>query len=630
MLKCCYFIFFLILFGGPFYLAQNKKVDTFKIKGANWENMSNYVSFFEEKSTRLNAQDVMQHYTNGEFKKKPEHRVFNSKYTHSAYWFVLPIKSECSKDLDLVWSFYNNNFGIEFFDASDPSQPKYLGCVLPKDAIDKRLFPSRALCLPFSLQSGESKIILAKVFLQNSNQFYFLSDVTTVEDMMFWEQNYNLVVGKYLGYFIFMFLFNVFLFFLLKQKLHFWHALYILSIILFSISENIIDILILPSWLYEIFILFPRMFWLLISMYFAITVFQKFTEQATKFSTFYRLLKISQIFILIFIVIVFICSITLSYQNIIFYQVRIVMDIFLLIGSFLLFINILYSSFNGDRTSIYFLVATIFLFIAYINYILDSIWQLYIFYIQPGNILVGLAIEVTVLTALFIIKIVKQSRENQKNYILQSSENQLLTKRLLNIQEQERKSISQEIHDGVGSNISGIKVHLQNIFQSKEPIKELDKTEILNQIKDIYIDLRNISHQLMPAFIEDNNLSELLKNRIELYRKTYPNIEINAQQNIQSLAISQQIRLHLYRIITALLDNALKHSDCTEIDFQIYYEDSQLEITIQDNGKGFNPNNQFSGIGLKSVISRIAFLRGKYNIESNKNGSIFIIEIPIN
>ncbi|MGX9984989.1 sensor histidine kinase [Soonwooa purpurea] len=610
--------------------GQQKSRDTFLIKGANWENMTQYVRFYKDSTRQLNLQKIIDLEQTQHFQKRGEYRVFNSQYTKASYWFVLPIKNVNSKELQVVWSFYNNNFKITFYDITLADQPKFLGQVSPQQRAEERLFHSRALVLPFSLQAGEYKKILAKVELINANQIYFLSDVTTVEDMMFWELNYGIIVGQFLGYFAFMFLFNIFLFFLLKKEIHLWHGLYVFSIILFSLNENIVDVLLLPNWFYHFYIQFPKMLWLLISLILNIKVFQMFTDQKTKFPRLYKVLHFTKNIAIFLAVSSAVFSLLFNVQTPIVSEVVIALDVILVIGTILLFFSIIYASIKKDKDSLYFFVATIFILIAFINYLMDLLLQMQVFYFQPGNILVGLMVEVSLLTAFFLTKIVKKSRESRKQLQLKNIENQNLSFQMLNLQEEERKEIAQEIHDGVGSHLSGLKLYLQNIFQSKNPIDENIKAEVLHEMKIIYDDLRSISHQLMPAYIEESNLSELLKNKFEQYRRQFPHIKFNDVQSLGDVNLQESDRLHIYRIVTALLDNAIKHSECTEIDFQIYCEDNNIEILLEDNGIGFDPEAQFSGIGLKSVKSRIQFLKANINIESNKNGSTFIILIPIN
>ncbi|WP_374329075.1 7TM diverse intracellular signaling domain-containing protein [Soonwooa sp.] len=623
-----FFIFFLVI-SCSFFFGQQKSRDTFLIKGANWEQMADYVSFFEDKSQKLSLEEVLKLERNHQFRKKKEYRVFNSRYTRSDFWFVLPIKNVSEKDLQLVWSFYNNNFKVDFYDITKAKNARLLAQVSPEQMIDERPFDSRALCLPFTLKPKEFKKILAKINITNANQIYFLSDVTTVEDMLFWEQNYAMTVGQFLGYFSFMCLFNIFLFFILKQEVHLWHGFYVFSIILFTLNENIVDVLLLPKWLYHFLLNFPKMFWLLVSLIFCIKVFQLFTDQKRNFPRLYRVLFFCRNLIIVTVVIQFLLCVFFNVQDTIAYEFSIFSDSLLLLVSILVFVSIIYQSIKGDKNSIYFLVASLFILIAFINYMLDAIWQMQLFYFQPGNILVGMMVEVSLLTAIFIVIIVKQSRENRKQFEVKSVENQKLSKMMLNLQEEERKEIAQEIHDGVGSHLSGLKLYIQNIFESKKPIQEDVKSDILRQMKNIYEDLRNISHQLMPAFIEDSKISDLLTNKFEQYQRQFPNIRFGFQENIEGAKLSQTERLHTYRMITALVDNAIKHSECTEINCQIYYEDKHLEITVEDNGIGFNLDSDFSGIGIRSVKSRVNYLKGNINIESNKDGSIFIISIPI-
>ena len=108
-----FFIFFLII-SCSFFFGQQKSRDTFLIKGANWEQMADYVSFFEDKSHKLSLDEVLTLERNHQFRKKVEYRVFNSRHTRSDFWFVRAIKKVSYKDLQLVRRCDNKDLECNF------------------------------------------------------------------------------------------------------------------------------------------------------------------------------------------------------------------------------------------------------------------------------------------------------------------------------------------------------------------------------------------------------------------------------------------------------------------------------------------------------------------------------------
>lgn len=200
-------------------------------------------------------------------------------------------------------------------------------------------------------------------------------------------------------------------------------------------------------------------------------------------------------------------------------------------------------------------------------------------------------------------------------------------------EEKERKRVAQDLHDGMGSLLSTLKLNAESIDLSN---KNLGKKEaiayqnVLEMIDKACSELRNISHNMMPSSMEHFGLEitiESLIEKINLYGGTNFIFQIfNNEEKIDS-----QIEINIYRIILELVNNIIKHSKAKEASIQIILENKLLILMAEDNGIGFNYTNQkVSGIGLLNIRSRIEAMNGKLNIDSKESkGTTIIIEIPI-
>jgi two-component system NarL family sensor kinase len=97
--------------------------------------------------------------------------------------------------------------------------------------------------------------------------------------------------------------------------------------------------------------------------------------------------------------------------------------------------------------------------------------------------------------------------------------------------------------------------------------------------------------------------------------------------------LDMNTEINLYRIVQELVSNILKHSQANEIILQLNRYESELLLTIEDNGIGFDTSSELlkQGMGLKNIKSRVTKLNGKFHIDSHKGkGSIITIEIPLN
>src|SRR5690606_41176724 len=104
-------------------------------------------------------------------------------------------------------------------------------------------------------------------------------------------------------------------------------------------------------------------------------------------------------------------------------------------------------------------------------------------------------------------------------------------------------------------------------------------------------------------------------------------INISFQHYGNDIQLTKSIETVIYRIIQELVNNIIKHANATEALVQLNSYDSNLFITVEDNGIGFQNNKENLGIGLKNISSRIAFLNAQLEEEHHKQGTTFHINI---
>lgn len=224
----------------------------------------------------------------------------------------------------------------------------------------------------------------------------------------------------------------------------------------------------------------------------------------------------------------------------------------------------------------------------------------------------------------------------QRKYIKQQIDyDKKLQKAALLGQEDERRRIASELHDGIGPMLATIKMRLyqfgKNYPSAAESIQETKK--MLSETID---SVRVISHNLLPPVIDKIALGEALGDLCERFNGTE---EVRVKYSFQQVNGSLPdafLKLSVYRIAQELIMNALKHGQSSLIDVQLSIGHQQLMLTIQDNGKGFVWNKQdtsFSnkGIGLVNIHSRVRLLNGDlYQKASVNQGCCFVVELPLN
>ncbi|MDR4954205.1 histidine kinase [Chryseobacterium sp. ES2] len=201
---------------------------------------------------------------------------------------------------------------------------------------------------------------------------------------------------------------------------------------------------------------------------------------------------------------------------------------------------------------------------------------------------------------------------------------------LLEGQEQERGRLARDLHDGLGGLLSGTKHQLSylNPYQSENIEEGISKS--IEQIDGAMEELRRVAHNLMPDLLTKYGLEVAIK---EFASRISNNaLDIHTEFINYSNSISKEKQLIIYRIIQELVNNAIKHANTSEIIIQISEEENLLNLTVEDNGKGFDPAglNARKTAGFHNIELRVQFLKGTMNITSELNiGTSIELQIPI-
>lgn len=204
------------------------------------------------------------------------------------------------------------------------------------------------------------------------------------------------------------------------------------------------------------------------------------------------------------------------------------------------------------------------------------------------------------------------------------------TQSLLLGQEMERRRLAKEIHDGVGPNMSTLKLQIDAVKRNAESQKIIQDLEEINlAISSIATDIRQISHDLMPSSLIDFGAVTALSNFAKKISES-SDIEVHYQSNIEDDQLSKEYGLNIYRIVQELVNNALKYSQCKNIEISLRKDKEGINILVQDDGIGMDIQDVNFGIGLHNIKTRIESLHGNIDIESKKgSGVTAYIDLPL-
>ncbi|MDO5968583.1 sensor histidine kinase [Flavivirga aquimarina] len=221
----------------------------------------------------------------------------------------------------------------------------------------------------------------------------------------------------------------------------------------------------------------------------------------------------------------------------------------------------------------------------------------------------------------------KQQETNEEIYNLMLSQNESIEE----ARTQEKKRISEELHDGVLGRLFGTRLSLDslNMSNSAEAIKT--REQYINELKTIEQDIRKVSHELNTDFVSGSGFIDIIKTFLETQTLAYKlKYILELDDAINWDEASNKNKIHIYRIIQESLHNIYKHANATQVNISFKLKNNVICLTMRDNGSGYDVNKAKTGIGLKNMRSRINDINGSINIDSEIDvGTTVIIEAPI-
>src|SRR5215216_5496112 len=200
---------------------------------------------------------------------------------------------------------------------------------------------------------------------------------------------------------------------------------------------------------------------------------------------------------------------------------------------------------------------------------------------------------------------------------------------VLAAQENERKEIAYELHDNVNQILSTCKILLESEIK-REGASVFVKNSY-RYLQNAIDEIRNLSHRLNPAQLEEIGLEEALKEllfRVETTGKFDVQLSINDSEGLKK--IGYHISLSIFRILQEQITNIIKYADASFVRISIELSKPFIDVEIIDNGKGFNPKTVVKGLGLANIRNRAEFHRGTSHVNSSAGeGCTLSICIPL-
>ncbi len=210
-----------------------------------------------------------------------------------------------------------------------------------------------------------------------------------------------------------------------------------------------------------------------------------------------------------------------------------------------------------------------------------------------------------------------------KNALAFEQQQQRASLMVIESEQTERMRIARELHDGIGQKLTVLKMYASAEKEKNE--KQLDLLD--NTIQEV----REISHKMIPEILSLGLIAAVkdLCNKVNIGGT----IECSfvCDESSKDLKLAENINLSIYRIIQEIINNMLKHADAKNIDVKFSTTGNNLQITVNDDGKGFNVKKikQSSGIGWSNIFTRASIIKAAVDVNSSDKGTNITLNLNI-
>lgn len=251
-------------------------------------------------------------------------------------------------------------------------------------------------------------------------------------------------------------------------------------------------------------------------------------------------------------------------------------------------------------------------------------------------ITIGLTIGLGLLLAAFttrrILRLEAETAGRYQEIAVARAELKQLSARLVEAQEEERRSISRELHDEVGQSLTGVLVEMANLSNRIRAgdlaAVEAKANEVKKLIEDAVGVVRNMALLLRPSMLDDLGLLPALQWQArEVSKRTGVRVRVAAEGVSEDLP--EEHKTCIYRIVQEALHNCVQHAGAHIVKVTVRQEFDRILLEIHDDGRGFNAREE-RGMGLLGIEERVSYLGGTFLVESAPGkGAQLSITLPV-
>lgn len=244
-------------------------------------------------------------------------------------------------------------------------------------------------------------------------------------------------------------------------------------------------------------------------------------------------------------------------------------------------------------------------------------------YITQNTPLLTNAIETVILSFLLANRFRHIYQQNAMIAADLAEQRRQNTLQLLEGQVQERRRLSQELHDGLSLSIANIRLRLSLLADSREV------DALVEDLGQVGQDVRQFSHALSPILLERHGLVVALEDLLFRTRLAHPDLRINFEhEGFSQEDLSPLLQQSLYQIVLELVNNMVRHAKATQGHVRLTRTPTELVLEVEDNGVGYGVEEVETGIGLANIRSRADLFGGTFRAKGLPQGMQHVLRVP--
>jgi len=206
-----------------------------------------------------------------------------------------------------------------------------------------------------------------------------------------------------------------------------------------------------------------------------------------------------------------------------------------------------------------------------------------------------------------------------------------LLEQLITVQEEERKRIARQLHDGVGQSLNSLVLGLSTLMQGDDSINASAEATQLRDVTFEALDgVRQLSRELRPSVLDDLGLAEALEHYAVEVAGLYPDLMVDTQLDLDT-RLSPAVEIAVYRMVQESMTNAARHSGARTLSVVVAQRAGRTQAIIEDNGIGFDVEamrRSGKSVGIHGITERADLVGGDVRFESGASGTTVFIEVP--